>query len=91
MSYRAYKIKEQAEALREGVYDGAMGPVSMFAEHLAGNGSLGLGMTLHAGMTVGEMVEHYLKEREGQIALTAWAREEAESQQNDAEIERGAA
>lgn len=90
MSYRERKILAQAEMLREGVHDGAEGPVAMFAEHLAGNGALGLGMTLHAGTTVEQMVEHYLTDREGQIALAAWAREEAESQQNDAELEGAA-
>ncbi len=90
MSYRDSKILAQAEALREGVYDGALGPVAMFAEHLAGNGALGLGMTMHAGTTVEQMVEHYLKDREGQIALAAWAREEAEGQQAEAELEGAA-
>lgn len=90
MSYREHKIMQTAELLREGVYDGAEGPVAMFAEHLAGNGSLGLGMTLHAGTTVAQMVEHYVSNAEGQAELAEWARDEARSQQIEAEMEGAA-
>ncbi|MEA3250180.1 MAG: hypothetical protein U9Q35_01150 [Pseudomonadota bacterium] len=90
MSYREHKIAQTAELLREGVYDGALGPVAMFAEHLAGNGSLGLGMTLHAGTTVEQMVEHYVSDGDGQIELSAWAKDEAEGQQIEAEMEGAA-
>lgn len=86
MSYREHKIIQQAEKLREGVYEGAMGPVGMFAEYLAGNGSLGLDMTLHANMTVAQMVEHYISSADGQRELSEWAKDEARSLQEDEEL-----
>ena len=90
MSYREHKIIRQAEALKEGVYEGEMGPVSMFAEHLAVNGELGLGMTLHAGTTVADIVEHYVSSKGGQLILAAWAQDEARDQQQEAEMEGAA-
>lgn len=87
MSYREHKISKQADMLREGVYDGAMGPVAMFAEYLIGKGALGLDMTLHASTTVEQMVEHYVSDIAGQRELNQWAHDEARDQQDDAEIQ----
>lgn len=91
MSYREHKISQQADMLREGVYDGAMGPVAQFAEYLAEQGALGHGVTeITADMTVAQLVEAYTKHWAGQQELAAWARDVAEDEQAEAEINSAA-
>ena len=91
MSYRERKIAEHAERLADGVRDGAPGPVAQFAEYLAEQGALGHGVTeITADMTVAQLVEAYTKHWAGQQELAAWARDVAEDEQAEAEINSAA-
>ncbi|MCG7598372.1 hypothetical protein MHM84_01070 [Halomonas sp. McH1-25] len=87
MSYRERLIREHAERLREGVYDGEPDAVAPFAEYLAEQGSLGHGVVeIKANMTVADLVDAYLKTRSAQLELSAWAKIVAEEAQEDAEM-----
>lgn len=91
MSYRERLIQEHAERLAEGVRDGAPGPVAQFAEYLAEQGALGHTVAeIAADMTVAQLVEAYVKNWAGQQELVAWARDVAEDEQVEAEINSAA-
>ncbi|TDX29137.1 hypothetical protein DFO67_108181 [Modicisalibacter xianhensis] len=87
MSYRERLIREHAERLREGVYDGEPDAVAPFAEYLAEQGSLGHGVTeIKADMTVADLVAVYLKSGAAQLELSAWAKIVAEDAQEETEL-----
>jgi hypothetical protein len=91
MSYRERLIREHAEQLRDGVYDGKPNAMTAFANYMLEQGSLGDGVTsLRPDMTVADLVVAYLKSSAAQIELTAWARIVAEDAQEDAEVNSAA-
>lgn len=81
MSYGKYRnraIREQADRMYDAVIDGHCEAVAEFAEYLAGEGTLGLGVeSFRVGMTVGDLVDAYLKDYAGRAELSRWAREGA--------------